>query len=71
LIIVNVLEYMKKTIISRYLQKYYFGGGQKFMRISYNEWSLVKKYLFLIDASVQWFDAQLDQKIMDGLYRIG
>ena len=28
------------------LQKYYFGGGQKFMRFSYNECSLVflKKY---------------------------
>ena len=23
------------------LQKYYFGGGQKFMHVSYNEWSLV------------------------------
>ena len=22
------------------LQKYYFGGGQKFMHVSYNEWSL-------------------------------
>ena len=27
---------------SKYIvQKYYFGGGQKFMHVSYNEWSLV------------------------------
>ena len=25
------------------LQKYYFGGGQKFMHVYYNEWSLEKK----------------------------
>ena len=23
------------------LQKYYFGGGQKFMHVSYNEWSSI------------------------------
>ena len=27
------------------LQKYYFGGGQKFMHVSYNEWSLAKKLI--------------------------
>ena len=26
------------------LQKYYFGGGQKFMHVSCNEWSLVSKW---------------------------
>ena len=24
------------------LQQYYFGGGQKFMQVSFNEWSLVE-----------------------------
>ena len=34
---------------SKYLlQKYYFGGGQKFMNVSYNEWSLVEKSLLAI-----------------------
>ena len=50
-IIANVLEYMKKahlrsdfwqSIDYKYiLQKYYYGGMQKYMHVSYNEWSLV------------------------------
>ena len=49
--IANVLEYIYEkahlrsdfwqSIWSKYiLQKYYFDGGQKFMHVSYNEWSL-------------------------------
>ena len=34
---------MKLSLYSgNLLQKYYFGGGQKFMHVSYNEWPLVE-----------------------------
>ena len=34
------------------LQKYYFDGGQKFMNVSYNEWSLQKLKLILLNSIV-------------------
>ena len=37
------------------LQKYHFGGGQKFMHVSYNEWSLEKFFCKLVEKE-SYFD---------------